>query len=280
MARLAGLTGLNASSDQIQYDDAGVLEAHGGPVDESHGGGDPGGLNYPAAYGTGWKADPYFPDYELLGENVSSAPLADGVPVDRTPNSHRAPYPRGIIQTDNDLESYQRFAVDRQIQRKELHGKDLGGPKKFNHLDPAGREVESHYTTDRYDAPNTNILSDNVPGQIRGTGAGLKGTDQGFGALNDNPEFQTGHSIRRVQHDTLHWDRSLSPNAVAPQVFRGKFPVREAAFDTDSPYEQMGDTSTGQQVMERRGYPTPPLPPSQPVVIPSSSDGSADVWAY
>ena len=282
MAPLAGLTGMN-TDPSIQYTDQGVLEAHAnvGGVDESHSQiGDEYAPTYPAGYGSGYHGTAYGPEVDRSGQRGYSN-RQSGVAIDQTPTSHESPYPTGVRQPD--LETPGSYAADADAKRaqvKLLHGRDMGGVRKNVIRSPAGREIETHYTTDRYDAPNETQLAPNVPGQLRGSGGHLKDTTQGYGQLNNLDEFQRGHSIRRVQHDGIPWDRSID---YAPgHVFLGRHLHRTPPLTVDSPYGQVaGDTSTGQQVMEVRGYPTPYQPPSIPTVQPTGVSSQAeDVWAY
>lgn len=277
MAPLAGLTGFDQAS---QVTDQGVLEAHGGPVDPSHGEyGDHLGDSWPSAFGTGYHGAQYGPVVDQGSWPDYNQP---GRPLDRTPDTHSAPYPRGLIQPDLESPgSYAQAAQALQAQRTVLHGQDLGGPGVTTRRAPGGHETPVDITVDRYDAPNVNILSQ-VPGQLRqgNNGAG-RDPDQGYGKLNDTPEFQAGHSIRIVQHDTLHFDRSL--DYAPPQPFWGRVPIQQAGFDgPDSPYGQvLGDTSTGQQVVweGRIGTPTAYAQPPEPAVNQAASQ-QQDVWAY
>lgn len=272
MAPLAGLTSLSAP----QVTDQGVLEAHSiGGIHDDHGTYGSRAEPWPASYGLGYAATAYGPEADQGTHPAFNQP---GIPGDRTPSAHRAPYPRGIQQVTNDQQSFADVASSNAAQRSLLHGRDLGAVRVLLGNSQTGREVPAHYTTDRYEAPNGNILG-RVAGQVAGTGSALKDPDQGFGALNSLDEFTRGHSIRRVQHDTLHWDRSLT--YAPPQPFWGRHEIRETRFDgPDSPYSVLGDTSTGQQVVweGRIGDPTAYVQPAEPTVKAPSQ--GTDVWAY
>jgi hypothetical protein len=273
MAPLAGLQPFSAAS---QVTDQGVLEAHGGPLDPSHG--VPGAADtptWPAGYGAGYDGTQYGPDTNQDGMSYDAG---TGYPGngDKTPSVHGAPYPRGIIQPDLETPgSYAQVADQLAVQRTTLHGTDLGAVG--THLRGiAGREEPANYTTDRYTAPNaTNLAA--VPGQLRQG----KDTSQGYGQLNDNPEFQAGHSMRRVQHDTVHFDRTLE--YAGPKPFPGKFPLSQGNFNgPDSPYGPVaGDTSTGQQIPWEGhiGDPTAYSQPVEPTVV-QGSPSTGDAWAY
>lgn len=270
MAPLAGLTGLDQPS---QVTDQGVLEAHGGPVDTSHG--EYGGYDvmYPAAYGSGYHGTTYAGE---IPQDSEPPGMSSGMLLDDTPSAHRAPWPRGIPQVDSTPGSYTELAEVRFAQDAVLHGTGHGGPGFLNRQAPAGRETPVDYTVDRYDAPNETLLSQ-VPGQLRGFPG--KDTSQGYGQLNPTDEFARGHSIRIVQHDRMPWDYSLRESP--PQPFWGRKEQVQARFDgPGSPYGVYGDTSTGQQVMARTGgaqYPTSVTPPAEPVTLPQAS-GVQDVW--
>ena len=282
MAALAGLTGMSADSASQEMDQ-GVAEAHAnvGGYDPSHSKpGDLSGESWPASGWAGYHGTSYGQEVDNNGQ-MGTDYRAYGVGIDQTPDTHESPYPEGLIQPNlEDPGSYARTSYDLAVQRKKLHGQNMGGVRKLNGFSPAGRQTPTNYTTDRYDSPDDTDLSTTVPGQIRGTGNAQRDVQQGYGKLNDNPEFQHGHSIRRVQHDGIAWDRSLAYPGRKP--FYGRHPVMTGnSFDVDSVYGQVaGDTSTGQQVMEKRGFPTPYEPQPLPVVAPSSSEPSDDVWAW
>lgn len=286
MAPLKGVTGLNAApanAPGMQYQDQGVLEAHGFSLDPSHGVvGDAAGQMWPASYGTGYSGTQY--GSEVIQGQKPYYNVA-GFPGDATPDTHCSPYPRGIIQPNLEQPgSYADAAFKQQVQNVELHGVSLGGDKKYNRNSPTGKEVPAHYTTDRYDAPNVNMLAQGVPGQIRGgisgNGHGWADTTQGYGELNSTEEFQKGHSIRRIQHDTMHFDHTLDNNPAV--AFRGKFPVEQADFNVDSPYGPVLGVATegAQRVWESHiGNPTSYQAPAEITVNQNPPTGD-DVWAY
>ena len=274
---LSGLSGLygNESPDPNQTFDEGVLEAHGSAVDSSHG--DPGNqtpgqLPYAGTtYGQpNQDVQGFTPDYSMRGVGG----------LDQTPSSHANPYPRGIIQQSwDDPDAVARAGV----QASELHGIDQGGPRSVLGWSQAGREIQTNYTTDRYDAPNTNDLSSDVPGQLRGTGPMGKDTTQGYGKLNpSDPEWQKGHSIRRVQHDKMPMDYT-NTHGSGPRPFLGRTPIAQARFDgPDSPYFSAGSID-GAQVMMRSGGatdPTPYEPPPDPTIASGLPAGPPSPWAY
>lgn len=212
--------------------------------------------------------------------------------LDRTPDVHGAPYPRGIIQegiasgnTPGGLE-----VVGQQM--KQLHSTDLGGVKLMVGHDPADRQSVTRYTTDRYPAPNETVLGRNVPGQLRGGPAGTLGgggqygsgqadTVQGYGQLNSNDEFQRGHSIRRIQHDRMPWDFT-GTHGEQDVPFRGRHDVRQNEYDgPDSPYFEAGAISGQHRPWEGRiGYPHEYEQPPEPHSLPAEIRLSEDVWAY
>lgn len=272
-APLSGLSGLygNESADPNQTFDQGVLEAHGFEVHKGHGSYgalDPGALPYS---GTGYGAQVnqgFSPDFQLPGNSG----------LNRTPTAHNSPYPRGILQQSWDAPD---ALADAGQQIRALHARDLGGPRQYSGDDPAGHEEISHYTTNRYTAPNTTVLG-RVPGQVGGTGSAGKDTSQGYGQLNpSNPEFQAGHSIRRVQHDSVPFDMT---NTHGPGIrpFLGRVPIAQARFDgPDSPYYAAGNINGG-QIMARTGGATPPTayqaPPDPDMVQAPVSAYSPFAW--
>ena len=280
MAPLPGMYG----DKPPQVTDQGVLEAHSiGNPDPSHGKfGDTSNQTWPSAFGTGYGGTQYGDDIP-----VDMVPEFNqgGRKMDVTPTTHQAPYPRGIIQPDLETPgSYAASATALTAQRRALHGISLGAARFFNMFAPGGREAPVDITVDRYSAPNANMLASGIPGQLRqGNNGVARDTTQAYGKLNESSEeFNAGHSIRIVQHDTLHFDRSLD-NA-PPQPFWGRHAIQQTRFDgPDSPYGQVaGDTSTGQQIVweGRIGTPTSYQQPPEPDVNQNVPDSSGDVWAY
>jgi hypothetical protein len=291
VAGLQGLSGLAGLQPDPQISgetfDEGVLEARSaGPVNPEHG--EYGSQSYGYS-GTVPDASPFsgMPVYEGFdpddGYSPRGAPTV-GQPIDRTPNSHRAPYPRGIIQQSWDDPDALALAGE---QIAETHDTDLGGPRFFNGFSPVGREEPSHYTTDRYDAPNENYLSPDTPGQLRGNGGngsnghgqGNADTTQGYGVLNTTPEFQMGHSIRRVQHDTVHFDYT-NTHGEQDVPFQGRHPVQQMPLDgPDSPYFDNGDIDGANIPWEGRiGDPSPYVQPVEPTI--GTAPDSQDVYAW
>jgi hypothetical protein len=294
MAPLQGLSGLYPDPwDTQDFMDEGVLEARaapGTPVAE-HGQYGSQALGYsgtiplespfsPMSVYDGWQNNPDYSgtDFRTQGE-----------PYDRTPDTHSSPYPRGIIQQSWDNPNALAVAGE---QITELHAPDLGGQKLYITHAPAGHEEETHYTTDRYDAPNENYLATVTDGQLKpgtgssnaSTGGGSRGGSnadptQGYGVLNSMPEFQMGHSIRRVQHDTLHFDFT-NTHGEQDVPFWGRHPIQNAQFDgPDSPYFEAGSIEGNQVVWEGRiGDPTPYVQPPEPTI--GQSAPADDVWAY
>jgi hypothetical protein len=288
MAPLQGLSGLYADPQDLQdYMDEGVLEARAAPgtPDEEHG--EYGSQSYGYS-GTVPSVSPFAamgvyeggdsPEYGGIEFRTS------GDVVDKTPDSHKAPYPRGILQQSWANPDELALAG---VQQTELHQPDLGGPRAYNGHDPTGREEPSHYTTDRYDAPNENYLSPDVPGQLKGsygrTGGGYNsGTadvTQGYGVLNSLAEFQAGHSIRRVQHDTVHFDFT-NTHGEQDVPFWGRHPVQQMPLDgPDSPYYEQGDIDGANVPWEGRiGDPSPYAQPPEPSFAAPSNGPDVFAW--
>jgi hypothetical protein len=290
MAALGGLKGLYTDpQDTADYMDEGVLEAKANTLHPDHGDYGQQDIGYSGI-------DPLFAPYGPMsvydGYSVQDADVYNdrsypehGVPIDFTPETHSSPYPKGIIQQSWDNPN---ALAEYGTQLNELHGPDLGGSRFFNGNSMTGHEEETNYTTERYDAPNENNLSSDVAGQLRGTGYGNSGnasgsgnadTTQGYGVLNTLPEFQMGHSIRREQHDSMHFDYT---NTHGEQLvpFPGRHPVEQMSLDgPDSPYYQMGNIDGANVVWEGRiGYPTPYQQPQPPAIVAASP--GADVWAW
>lgn len=283
MAALKGLSGLYPGTDDTtDYMDEGVLEAGANPLVSGH---SQYGTQSDGYSGTDPTASPY--SGQAVYDGYSEADAAQfasrhfylpGTVLENTPVTHASPYPRGIIQASwGDPDALARAGM----QVNEVHSSDFGGPQFFTANDPAGHEEPTDYTTDRYDAPNMNNLDPNVPGQLRSGGNSNTGKDttQGLGELNSLPEFQMGHSIRRVQHNRMPWDFT-NTHGEQDVPFLGRHPVGQMPFDgPDSPYFQMGDIAGNQVPWEGRiGYPTPYEQPVTPTIAPNTN--TPDVWAW
>jgi hypothetical protein len=294
MAPLQGLTGLSADpQDTTDTFDEGVLEARANPLATEHGQYGSQSVGY---QGTVPSASPYsnIPVYDGYDPDDAdqyggSAFRVYGQEIDQTPDTHRAPYPRGLIQVSNDNPDALAVVAE---QMRELHGPDMGGPRLYNGFSPTGREEPTDYTTDRYDAPNENYLA-SAPGQLKGSyghgssgqsglGGGNADTTQGYGVLNTLPEFQVGHSIRRVQHGriltgfdytNLHGEQDVP--------FYGRHPVQQMPLDgPDSPYFSGGSIDGANIVWEGRiGDPSPYVQAPEPDIAPSAPSGP-DVFAW
>jgi len=272
--------------------DDGALEARANPLDPQHSQyGDMSKEAWPAGYGVGfvgqgtyYAGDSDVPDgeYNYPGVDYNGPPGMEL--LDRTPTTHGGEYPRPMATYFNTNSADEFADVNEQIAL--LHYKDKGGVAANVGGALAGLEYPTDYTTDRYDAPNETVLASNIPGQIRGgMGGGRTGssadTVQGYGQLNTVGEFQMGHSIRRVQHDTAMFDHTLGHGETG--TWLGKHPVGiERQFaGPDSPYDVYGDSSTGVMragTATTLGYPTVYTTPPSPTVIPDSP--GTDVWAY
>jgi hypothetical protein len=317
-APLSGLTGLYGGPSAMdiaqggQYMDQGVLEARAAPgTATSHSEWGSQNLGYggpvPAespqdqmeVYDAGTEQDQYW-DSPFDGPDASW--------LDKTPTTHDAPWPRGIAQMSW-AEPNGAAIANTQLQL--LHGSDQGGVEKMTQAAPAGHETPTDYTTDDYVAPNQSMLSQNMPGQLKGSawGAGSSGTalvgggghvgggnaggsaadvDQGYGVNNTLPEFNAGHSIRRVQHDWMPMDYTLVPRPFAGDAeetvpFLGRHEIAQAEFDgPDSPYYAMGSIDGNQIPWEGRiGDPSPYEQPAEVTVgqpLPTSPD--TDIYAW
>jgi hypothetical protein len=290
MPPLQGLKGLYPDpQDTSDFMDEGVLEAKANAPNTEHG---EYGVQHLGYSGTVPDFSPFGPlavydgwdraDTEAYGSTDFRVP---GEGMDSTPVTHSSPYPRGIIQPDwGNPDAY--ALVGEQLNQ--LHGPELGGTVLFLGHAPSGHEESTDYTTDRYDAPNENYLTE-TPGQIHpsgsassgGYGAGNADTTQGYGVLNTLPEFQMGHSIRRQQHDHMPWDFT---NTHGEQLvpFQGKHPIQQMPLDgPDSPYFEQGAIDGANIPWEGRiGYPTPYVQPEEPTIVAASPSDNADMWAW
>jgi hypothetical protein len=289
MAALAGMTGLYPADPQDTADtfDEGVLESKALPLDDDH---SEYGSQHLGFSGTVPDASPFASmgtyDAGFTDEYDPGAYPDTRRAGDQTPDTHTAPYPRGIRQYA--IETPLGLAEAAQ-QTEIIHGQEFGGTNRMVLSAPSGYEEETHYTTDRYDAPNETYQATVTQGQLKpsgsmsagGYGGGNADTVQGYGVLNSIPEFQMGHSIRRVQHDRMPWDFS-NTHGEQDVPFMGRHPVYQMPLDgPDSPYFESGDISGAQVPWEGRiGYPTPYVQPSEPTIVPAASDDSGDVYAW
>lgn len=291
MASLQGLTGLYGADPQDtgQVMDQGVLEAKANALDPEHGEYGSQHLGYQgivpdvSPFASMGVYDGYDPaavmQYGGMGYNTPGAAL------DQTPETHSSPYPRGIIQQSWDDPHALARAGEQMVV---LHQPELGGSIQYNGFAPAGREEATNYTTDRYDAPNENYLAPEIPGQIRGSRSGSGATSlggnadptQGYGVLNSLEEFQMGHSIRRVQHDSMHFDYT-NTHGEQDVPFYARHPVHQMPLDgPDSPYFAQGSIDGGMIVWEGRiGDPTPYQQPPEPSFASAPASGE-DIWAW
>lgn len=284
---LGGLAGIVADpNDTSDVYDEGVLEARGGPVASGHSeyGSQANGYSGTVPAESPFSGMDVYDGWDPATGYAARGYAVGGEAIDTTPTSHTAPYPRGIIQQSWDHPDA-LAAVGEQNQQ--LHAPDFGAQKFYNGNSPAGHEEPAHYTTDMYVAPNDNVLTE-VPGQIKGTGYGHGGggygggnadTTQGYGSLSEYEQFSHGRSIRRVQHDTVHFDYT-NTHGEQNDPFYGRHPVYQNQLDgPDSPYFEQGSIDGGLVVWEGRiGDPSPYVQPVEPVTVPASY--SDDVWAW
>lgn len=299
---LRGLYGEGESQQEIPVHlDEGVLEARAAPgTGTSHGKYGVQSLGYGGPVpkeSSGYQIQPVY-DAGDSGEVYADWDFPKGGSteeyLDRTPDKHGSPYPRGIVETKyggHSLNTPAGLEVAGE-QMKVLHGIDFGGQRLFIAHDPAERQTVTRYTTDRYPAPNENMLQANVPNQMRGLsgtfggggsfGIGQADTTQGYGQLNNIPEFQMGHSIRRIQHDRMPWDFT-NTHGEQDVLFLGRHEVRQRRLDgPDSPYFESGDIG-GQHVPweGRIGFPREYIQPPNPYTVPAyDSRESEDIWGW
>jgi hypothetical protein len=291
MPPLKGLTSLYGDpKDTGSFMDEGVLEARASPTNPAHGqyGDLPfrnfGGTAGPElSHGTAYDAGYDDPGYCHFGFPEP------GEVQDQTPTTHSSPYPRGIIQIGSASLSTPGGLEIVAEQMSQVHRPEMGASRVFSGDEITGREESTDYTTDRYDAPNDTMQA-RVDGQLRmpylgaGGQGGKGGADpvQGYGALNSIPEFQAGHSIRRVQHDRMPWDFTAT-HGEQDVPFFGRHPVYQATFDgPDSPYYDAGNTRLGAQIPweGRIGNPSPYEQPAEPTFASYSPAQIEDVFAW
>jgi hypothetical protein len=301
---LTGLYGNPSGTPAPQYMDSGVLEARAAPgTGTSHSAYGSQSLGYGGtvpsespdytqeAYDAGTFADQYW------GEGFY---VPDQTGIDHTPTTHDVPWPRGIPQEAGGSLSTPGGLEIAAEQMQILHGNDQGGVSANVRHAPAGHEEVTHYTTDDYSAPNENVLA-KAPGQLKGangSSSGLLGgggsghgnaggsaadPDQGYGVNNTLPEFNAGHSIRRVQHDHMPWDYSLLKGEQEVPFYGRHALVGQMSFDgPDSPYYAAGTIDGGLIPWEGRiGNPTEYVqPPEVTVETANPSDTQYDVYAW
>jgi hypothetical protein len=304
---LTGLYGNPSGSPAPQYMDQGVLEARAAPGtatshdeygNQSFGYGGTVPLDPPTnasqqAYDAGTDAEAYW-GYDFF--NMES-------PLDQTPTTHDVAWPRGIPQGPGGSLSTPGGLEIAAEQMELLHGTEQGGSYLFNRNQPTGHEETTHYTTDDYVAPNQSMLA-KVPNQIKGASqstSGLLGgggsghgnaggsaadVDQGYGVNNTLPEFNAGHSIRRVQHDKMPMDYTLLHGEQEVPFYGRHQIVGQMDFDgPDSPYYQQGSLGGAGLGVPWEGHIGPPteyIQPPEPETVsaPSASDTSNDVYAW
>jgi hypothetical protein len=289
MAALQGLSGLYPDpQDTTDYMDEGVLEARANTPDAEHSeyGSQSNGYSGQVPTESPFAGMPVYDgwdeaDADQYGGRGYNVP---GYATDATPNVHTAPYPRGIIQVGWD--SPDALAAVNE-QRLQLHQPDLGGPRFYNGNSMTGHEEQTHYTTNDYVAPNDSIL-EKVDGQLRapashgsgGYASGNADPDQGYGVLNTLPEFNAGHSIRREQHDSVHFDYT-NTHGEQSVPFMGRHPIQQMPLDgPDSPYFEQGNIDGANIPWEGRiGDPTVYQQSPEPTIAPAPAQ-TQDVWAF
>ena len=292
MAALQGLKGLYPDpQDTTDFMDEGVLEAHsiGKPnADHQTYGSQSNGYSGTVPTASPFSGQEVYDgfDYQDSAEYGSLGFRVPGSAIDQTPDTHRSPYPRGIIQPDwSNPDAY--AGVGEQMQQ--LHGPDFGGQRFYNGFSPVGRENPANYTTNDYIAPNENVLAE-TPGQLKaagshgqsgnsGLGGGNADTTQGYGVLNTYQEFNSGHSIRREQHDNMPMDWT-NTHGEQNVPFWGRHPVEQMPLDgPDSPYFDAGNIDGANIVWEGRiGDPTPYEQPPEPTF--GQPVNAPDVYAW
>lgn len=292
MAPLQGLTGLYAPDpqDTSSVMDEGVLEAKANPIAAEHGQYGSQHLGYSGPVPT---AIPYSPMAVYDGFDMADSMMYGGLGFaepgaehDVTPETHSAPYPRGIVQQSWETPDGLAAAGEQMIL---LHGPDLGGPGMYAGNAIGGREEITNYTTDDYIAPNENYLAADVPGQLRapgdnsagGYGGGNADPTQGYGVLNTLEEFNAGHSIRRIQHDRMPWDFT-NTHGEQDVPFFARHPVQQMPLDgPDSPYFEQGSIDGANVVWEGRiGNPSPYEQPAEPSFAAAADTGSESPMAW
>lgn len=289
---LQGLQGMYPDpQDTTDVMDEGVLEAKANVPAQEHGMYGSQAIGYSGTVPLESPfADVSVYDAGFSGEGYTGIDFPESLQAgqDLTPTSHTAPYPRGIVQPDWGNPDAYEMVGDQMVA---LHQPDAGGPGVYNRFQPSGREQPVNWTADLYPAPNQSMLS-RVRGQLqmlfagtsaaRGNSSGAGGSnadvDQGYGVNNTMEPFNTGHSVRNVQHDNMHFDYT-NTHGEQHVPFPGRHPIQQAQFvGPDSPYFEMGVNTGGQVPWEGRiGYPSEYVQAPEPVILPAQADTS-DVW--
>jgi|SRR5579871_1479646 len=288
-APLQGLTGLYGDPmDTVDLMDEGVLESKANAIVSEHS--EYGSQSYGYS-GTVPSASPF----SGQGAYDSGMTMMDGsgleypesgASIDNTPDTHRAPYPRGIIQPSwSNPDAWAEVGC----QVKELHEPDLGGVEKYTQTNPAGAVNGFNIAVNRYESPDDITLATMNPDQLRGAGGGQGsngrgngGADvtQGFGHANSMEEFSHGHSLRYVDHTPMPFDYT-NTHGEQDVPFMGRHPIQQMPFDgPDSPYYAAGEIDGANIPWEGRiGYPTQYVTPPEVTTLPPAPQ-TTDVWAY
>jgi hypothetical protein len=305
---LAGLYGPQTDSTDTQYMDEGVLEARAAPgTATTHGEWGSQTFGYGGTVPTDPQTDPSQAVYDASAGSEedqywSNDFTYETTAIDHTPTTHDAEWPRGIPQEGFASLSTPGGLEIAGAQMQALHGTNLGGVNHNVLNAPAGHEEATSYTTDDYMAPNENILGSAI-GQLRGangSSSGLVGgggsghgnaggsaadPDQGYGVVNTLPEFNAGHSIRRVQHDRMPWDFTAT-HGEQEVPFLGRHDlVGQMDFNgPDSPYfaqGSLGGPGLGVAAPMIYGDPTEYIQPPEPTVLSAPQNGpDSDVYAW
>lgn len=257
---LQGLTGLYGSAEEPHGTTGRSASEWGGPADQRHA--IPGDSSHARPY----SGRVYGAEVDTSPE-VASTPLP-GMPTDRTPDVHSAPYPKGVAQDP----------VVAAQQMRQLHGVDLGGTIAPDRVaTPYAEHLSQAFPGLYSNSPNSSALAAQVPAQLR---SGSKDQDQGDGSENGYG-FQFGHQLRRLFSDPIPLDRTGTVHAERP--FYGHHPVDQHLLNNDSEYGQAGDISTGMGLRPTPvGAPTPwQQPPGvtyRPTTEYTDESGFAGDW--
>ena len=174
-------------------------ERLGDPVDARHGQ----DLVVPiAATGYPWEVlsgivgpkGPYGNEAELVGQDRGwSSPHGDESQnpfADRTPDTHAAPWPKGVEQSTDPDASARRLQ-----QSMNIHASNMGGSARLQATVAAQQDAWSDFYTV---GAGSSVQDPSVPGQIKAASAGWGTTDrsQSFARQNEYG-FDAAHSHRR-----------------------------------------------------------------------------------
>lgn len=278
MAPLAGLQGIAGS---ITYDPQASAEQRlGGPADPRHG--QPYAVppaQYPWEVLTGVAPPQQYGDQAPLAGSTDWAQPAgssDQHPFfDGTPNTHAAPWPKGVEQ------SVQPDAVARQLEQSvAIHATDMGGSRRMHTTVAALQDRWSDFWTVDH---GSSLQDANMPGQLKAAAGGYGTTDRVSSFARQN-----GFGF-----DSVHMHRRFAIGSVPGNYLwmkPGGRPMRKSQAGPARPPVGQASPFTGQDLTRDFGvqgavlqdvateYTAPPEPYLAPSYGPSPDPGPVSWW--